>query len=175
MLQEARIVHRSPGRMRLRIPSQRGKRAYFEDLCKRLESRYPDATVSANPETGAVLLVGGSWTPGEVTDFAREESLFATAPTGIRPVALAAVAPFHRFSGRLDKWTSGEVDLPVLLFLAALGFGVVELVRGNFKSPPWYTAFWYAFGVFSKSIMDRAADNSIPAAAEEDRSDRTSS
>jgi hypothetical protein len=32
---------------------------------------------------------------------------------------------------------------------------VVEIMRGNFRMPPWYTAFWYAFGLFTKSMLDR--------------------
>jgi hypothetical protein len=50
------------------------------------------------------------------------------------------------------------VDLPGMVFLSALLIGLYELARGNFRPPPWYTAFWYAFGVYSKSLMDRRAE-----------------
>jgi hypothetical protein len=49
-----------------------------------------------------------------------------------------------------------RVDLPGAVFLALLVFGAVELLRGNWRTPPWYTAFWYAFGLYSKSLIDHA-------------------
>jgi hypothetical protein len=46
------------------------------------------------------------------------------------------------------------LDLPGMIFLSLLAVGLWELAIGNFKRPPWYTAFWYAFGLFSKAIFD---------------------
>lgn len=48
-------------------------------------------------------------------------------------------------------------DLPGMAFLTLLGVGIYQLVRGNFAAPPWYTAFWYAMGIFTKSIMEKKA------------------
>jgi hypothetical protein len=39
--------------------------------------------------------------------------------------------------------------------MGLLGTGIYQIVRGNFGAPPWYTAFWYAFGVFTKSLIDK--------------------
>jgi hypothetical protein len=28
------------------------------------------------------------------------------------------------------------------------------MMRGNIKAPAWYTAFWYALGIFSRGSLD---------------------
>jgi len=37
-------------------------------------------------------------------------------------------------------------------------------MRGNFGIPPWYTAFWYSFGVYTKQIAGGLRED--PAAEE---------
>jgi hypothetical protein len=29
-----------------------------------------------------------------------------------------------------------------------MGAGIYQIARGNFAAPAWYTAFWYALGLF---------------------------
>jgi hypothetical protein len=67
--------------------------------------------------------------------------------------------PLSGINADLKKISGGEVDLPIAIFIILLAFGVIEIFRGNFKMPPWYTAFWYAFGVFSKAIFDSRQTN----------------
>jgi hypothetical protein len=45
------------------------------------------------------------------------------------------------------------LNLPGLIFLTLMGVGVFQLATGRRVIPPWYTAFWYAFGVFSRLLV----------------------
>ena len=51
----------------------------------------------------------------------------------------------------------GKIDLPSGIFFALLGTGIYQLARGRFIIPPWYTAFWYAFGLVSMYVIEKAA------------------
>ncbi|MGD8664119.1 MAG: hypothetical protein PVH37_29600, partial [Desulfobacterales bacterium] len=48
----------------------------------------------------------------------------------------------------IRRLTSGDIDLVGTLLLVLLISGLTELIRGNLRMPPWYTAFWYAFGLY---------------------------
>ena len=63
-------------------------------------------------------------------------------------------------SQSLRRFSSGELDLAVMVFIALLGVGVYQIARGNFGAPPWYTAFWYALGVLTKTSSNTDSDDS---------------
>jgi hypothetical protein len=67
------------------------------------------------------------------------------------------VQPVAGVDRSLRAVSGGKVDLPSAIFLALLGTGIYELVRGRFSAPPWYTAFWYAFGLVSMYVIEKAA------------------
>ena len=54
----------------------------------------------------------------------------------------------------LKKLTGGEVDIPSLIFLSLLISGIWQIARGNFAMPAWYTAFYYALGVFARAQVE---------------------
>jgi hypothetical protein len=51
--------------------------------------------------------------------------------------------------------TAGRLDLAEIAFLLMMGFGIFRLVRGKFSAPPWYTAFWYAYGISKILLKNR--------------------
>jgi hypothetical protein len=55
----------------------------------------------------------------------------------------------------MGQFTGGWLDLPGMAFLLLLGIGIYQIRRGNIGLPPWYTAFWYAFGVYTKSLVEK--------------------
>ena len=59
--------------------------------------------------------------------------------------------PFGSVSRRIRAFTGNAADLSGLAVLALLTVGVYQIARGNFGAPAWYTAFWYALGIFNKS------------------------
>jgi hypothetical protein len=139
------------------VPSKKRDTAYFSDLQRRLAAFSGVEHLSANPLTGTVLATGASLDVDAFTAAAGDRGLFVlqTAErTAVSPHH-ALLAPVEDLDNSLRRLSGGEIDLAVATFMALVGFGLWELARGNFKTPPWYTAFWYAFGVLTKSLVDR--------------------
>jgi hypothetical protein len=109
--------------------------------------------VSANPVTGSLLVEGEAIDVGRVRRLGAERQLFDLEESAAAPLPLSCkiVAPLGDLDNALRGATGGEVDMAGAVFVALLASGIYEISRGNFALPAWYTAFWYAFGVFSKS------------------------
>jgi hypothetical protein len=158
MLSEAYVEHQIEKRARIRIQSRRGDASYFEDLRNKLFQLKKFERIQINPVTGSVLIIHDEIDLKGIANYAEEGSLFSLNPDGsaAAPLARKVVKPIENFSLFLNRLTNGEVDLAGLIFVSLLGFGIFEILRGRFRAPPWYTAFWYAFGVLTKSVVDQA-------------------
>lgn len=161
MLPAADIVHKTASRVRLRIRPCRGDQDYFDKVAVYLSERFASARITANPGTASVLVVDSELDLEAIAELARSRKLFdlSLSDPGARlssPLALDVALPIRGVNRQIDRLTGGAADLPGVIFMALLSFGIIELIRGNFKIPPWYTAFWYAFGLFSKSLVDRS-------------------
>jgi hypothetical protein len=151
------------------MPACKGNVAFFAELCDKLEGLKQFEKVESNVTTGSVLLVKEGLDVYRLVHDAVEERLFHLIPEETQPVPLAekVTVPITALSRQIRDFTGGELDLPGTIFIGLLIFGLYELARGNFKVPPWYTAFWYSFGIFSKSMIDRSisksssSDNSV--------------
>lgn len=152
----AEIVHRSCGRTRLRLREHRGDQALFDRINDFLGDFFPAHQWRTEPLTGSILLLCPSADVDRLREKAEAARLFGIAASDkfMTAASRQLTAPLGHLNRFLEKATSGLFDLPNLLFLLFVGFGLAELARGNFKTPPWYTAFWYAFGVFSRSVVD---------------------
>jgi hypothetical protein len=158
MIPRASVSHKTSERLRIRIPSKKGDAGYFallgqlfssaEGLCERAE---------VNVFTGSMLLNGKGMNTDAVSEYAQKNGLFALDFKAPNEASLASkvVGPLREASGYLGRVTKGEVDLANLAFIALIGAGLYQIFRGNIKAPPWYTAFWYAMGVFLKSISEK--------------------
>jgi hypothetical protein len=159
----AQRVHQLRRRLRIALEAERRRGADYDRIATTLAQRLPEVTVRCNPVTGSVLIEGPSAAIARVGAVAEQAGLFQVRPpVPPPPLAVQVTDPIGKLSGYLERVTRGNVDLPGMLLLSALFLGLYELARGNFRTPPWYTAFWYAFGMYSKSFMDRraAADRS---------------
>jgi hypothetical protein len=168
MLPEAHIQHHTDQRVRLRIPSKKGDAAFFSETKTKLAQLQPPETIEVNPLTGSILLCQESIDIERIKAFAEENGVCSINHGGgySAPLAGKVAEPIVNISRFIDRLSGGEVDLPGVIFLSLLGFGLYEILRGNFRAPPWYTAFWYAFGVFSKSILDHSkSDAAEPSAS----------
>jgi hypothetical protein len=156
VLPEARLCHASPGRLRIRIPQKRGDGAFFQRAEEKLAARFGSAAVAANPVTASLLVADVRVSPEEVAAFAREAGLCALdlTPGPRREGVQNIISPLRTADARLRQISGGTLDVPSGVFVALVVYGVVEILRGNFQAPPWYTAFWYAFGVFTKTLVD---------------------
>lgn len=158
MLPEAHIGHLTASRLRIKIPTRKGDEEFFANLEDKLTKLRDQMSVRVNPATGSVLLTAEKIDARSVASFAKKENLFQLDTTGPQPIALSQrfVQPIGELSQSVGRFTKGEVDLAGLAFLALLSAGVFQILRGQFRAPPWYTAFWYALGVFTKMAADKS-------------------
>lgn len=145
MLPKAYVIHQTPFRLRLKIPSRKGDRMYFASIQEAL-SRYPGVEkVSVNATTAGVLLLHGPDRKA-IQEHAEKEGFFKLhlgAPA-VRPLSARALEPFVCLDGQLKKLTRGELDIAGIAFVGLVGLGLYQISIGNFTAPAWYTAFWYA-------------------------------
>ncbi len=150
---EALVVHNMAGRIRIRVPSKKGNAAYFTAVKETLSACVGVEGVEVAPFTGSILVRCHGPTEG-IIGWAESQGLFV-----VRQEQSIKVTAFHdAVAGRIGalddriKAVTGEgFDLPGLAFLALMGAGIYQIARGNFAAPAWYTAFWYALGLFGKS------------------------
>jgi hypothetical protein len=160
MLPEAKVSHQSAKRLRIRVPSKKGDREYFKSVGDTLVRYQEFDVLQLNPVTGSVLLIDERLDVGGLEAYAEEKGLFALRRKALQtlPLSRRIAEPLSSTNVFLSRTTGGFLDLPGAAFLLLLGVGIYEILRGNFRTPPWYTAFWYAFGVFTKSIVDKASN-----------------
>jgi hypothetical protein len=155
MMPLAVVSHLTDKRMRLKISSRRGDASFFDLLNNKITVAFPSLTVQANAITGSLLLAGAPVDPDGITDFGRAEKLFeVVSEPSKNAMALSIPTSMQAANHRIRQMAGGRVDLPGALFISLVIFGAIELIRGNWRTPPWYTAFWYAFGLYSKSLLE---------------------
>lgn len=163
MIPEATIKHYVGGRLRLQIPSRKGDADYFEKIAGRLKEALAYQRIAASALTGSLLVEDAAFDLEALRTVAEDRALFsirASDALPIQPLARRIASPIRGANRRLNEISGGVLDLPGVIFLSLLAFGLWELAIGNFKRPPWYTAFWYAFGLFSKTIFDELKSES---------------
>ncbi len=154
MLPEAHLVHASPGRVRIRIPSRKRDEAFFSSLKERIAKFPMIQRVEANPLTGSVLVIhdlnGTDVDLKTISDYTEMSGLFTLQQPGPDQSSVSEkIATL--VSGANDKVrgaTAGELDLPTTASLGLLGLGLYQLGRGNVAAPAWHVAFWYALNIF---------------------------
>jgi hypothetical protein len=155
----AHVVHRTKGRLRLRIPEQRGNGAYFSSVEEMLAAHPLVESVSANPRTGSVLLVTDS-DVGSLADSLDEYGLFSLMDRPSQTTTLAATVSdgMRRGNARLLRFSGGELDYASLVFLFMLVSGIYQVWRGNVALPAWYAAFYYAHHYFLRIQQEESGE-----------------
>jgi len=117
-LPEAFVGHRTPQRLRVRIPSKKGKTPYFAAVAERFGREKRLALAEVNHRTGSVLFIGDSPDLDAIAEYARKEGLFDLGPSGNSPphVARSVAAPLGNLSGQVRRFTGGYLDLPGIVF-----------------------------------------------------------
>jgi hypothetical protein len=146
----AYVCHHSAQRLRIRITSRKGNVTYFEKLQSTLARLQPFDELAVNALTGSVLIVDEHIDVDDIAEFARARQLFEMADQNSyhSPMTTHLVSNLENLNINLRRLTSGEMDLAGILLLFLLISGLTELIRGKIQMPPWYTAFWYAFGIY---------------------------
>lgn len=160
LLPEAHISHRISSRIRIKIQSKKGDPDYFSHVKKEFSDYGRLESVEVNTSTGSLLLVAVEINKEDVAKFANSKDLFDLKEEQAHmPLSRKLMEPVECVSKTLHRSTKGEIDLPGLAFLSLLGVGVYQVARGNFVAPPWYTAFWYGLGIFTKLLADKKSSD----------------
>ncbi len=155
MIPPAYMVHESDGRLRVGVPSKKGHSDYFSRLEEDLSALPGVEFVKGNPISGTVLLVHRI-SRGAIARYAAQKGHFAlkSPRSQPKPVFVHVAEAFRSWNEGLKRATGGALDLPGAIFLSLVLSGIYQIARGNVRAPAWYTAFWYALGVFSKGHAD---------------------
>lgn len=149
------IAHACTGRLRIRVPDRRGDLRYFENV-RKAALKSSIEVIRVNAFTGSILFHGRQATESAVAEFGSVNDLFAIYAALPAPsLAKRISAPLTTCNRSLQQWSAGQIDLPGAFFILLLFIALFEIARGRFRTPPWYTAFWYAFGLFTKALIDR--------------------
>jgi len=140
------------GRVRLRIPAKKSDARYFEAVEQAFKGCAGVEEVSSNPVTGS-MLIHFSGTADAVLAFAENKQLFTVVEEAAQRTDFhqSVSESFNTIDRRVRGWTQGSINLGGLAFVALVGAGIYQITKGNFAAIPWYSAFWYALGIFSKS------------------------
>jgi len=152
MLPEAYITHVAKGRVRIKIPSRRGDRAFFSALKDKLPelSSIPGVQrIEMNPTTGSVLVIHHlDLKPSDLMMMGgvlEQRGLFKLGATDLPGTSISQniAGTFQKVNQRIADFTKGEIDLPSLAVLGLLGIGLVQIGRGQVMIPA-ISALWYA-------------------------------
>lgn len=140
MTPAAHVVHQTPGRMRIRVPSKRGDSEFFKWLEHGLAG-FPGVTsVAANPLTAGVLLQHAG-DAKDILAYARAQGFFDVQPAG--SLQERADANLEEVSRTLRRVSGGEVDLNSIMVVALTALAVQQAIEGNIVAPA-VTMMWYA-------------------------------
>jgi hypothetical protein len=139
-------IHRTSGRLRLRIPDRRHDSDFFAELAQRLGALPGVRDVAANPASAGVLI---RLDPDSALDPLRsiEGTGLVRVMDGPPPLS-PALSGVRRAARRIDE-ALGEASGNIL-DLRTLGFGFLVLLafrqalRGQIAAPA-VPLFWYAF------------------------------
>lgn len=151
---DALIVHALPGRIRFRLPDKKQDVAYFEQLLTALSGISGVNKLTINPRTASVFIQYDVGATDELNHFLEDNDFFALRknPSGEDdPVGKAE----HRGVAQILADTAGMVtsDIPPtqLVAFGLAGWSCYKLLRGEWKSPEWYVALWYAYNLYRES------------------------
>jgi hypothetical protein len=166
MLAEAYISHSTGGRIRIKVPSKKGDRSYFQSLKEQLAqfTKLPGIQrVEVNPLTGSILVLH-SVDPQimdfkAITQYTETNNLFKLKipEASQTPVFQSMTEAVSDLGGKVKGFTAGQMDLSTLAFLAFLGVAVVQMRRGNIMVPAM-TALWYAFTLLKEQQIEDKLD-----------------
>ena len=146
---QAEIVHRLPGRIRLRLRERRGDTAYFASLSEDLGGCDGVERVKANPATGSILIEFS----GLAENLARQLGHHGvslrpqSAPAAeSRPQPVAGngnARPFHLVSNQ-------EINPMFMLGTMFAVMGIVQTLRGKILVPA-VSLLWHAMAAFRQA------------------------
>jgi Heavy metal associated domain 2 len=125
-------VHRTPGRIRLKIPERRGDHAFFAEIAELLRRFSAVTQVECNPLTGSLLLhhfgdIDGEPMQAALSVLAELVELELSSP----PVARRLRADVVEVDQSIQRYTRGALDLSTAAALGLLALAGFQLLRGQ--------------------------------------------
>lgn len=163
-----RVVHVSPGRVRVRVPQAKHNPAVTHAIHERLAAAPGVSRIETNLLTGSIIILfeaaevalddvmpGVAEALGTVLPELEEEAIAgllhpSTDGAGAaEPWAHQITGLFGGLDRQLGSASGGTVDLRVLLPLSLFFLGIGRLVSAETAPfPSWYDLLWFSFGTF---------------------------
>jgi hypothetical protein len=156
---ELRVVHRCPGRIRLKFSREAtdnpALRTAEEQLARepgihqvRINRSAHSVAIGFDPETVSLP---------SLMDLARRSGLSIALPdpvdAQVKPIGQTVADVTSRANRRVQRATGGAADLKFLVPAGLTLWAVREVVAGRgLTAVPWYTLSWYAFSMFEKYL-----------------------
>jgi len=157
----ARIVHHTPGRLRLRVPREALNGRGAEAVHSALAERPGVLQVRVTPLAGS-LLVRYDPARAQLADLtaALQRAGLHIAPAVAEPPPARPDEPtalgqlIDRLAGqldeRVDRATGHRLDLRTLLPVGLGALALRELLAGRVQAAPWYVLLWWSFDSYLK-------------------------
>jgi hypothetical protein len=155
MIPDAIIAHASSGRLRVKIPSQRGNLGALKSYGDQFAACPGVLSIEVNPVTGSILLIHQT-TVREIAEYARSRNLFSLEEQKGPKVPSADLRrnlgeTFKSFDRQIQNLTDGDMDLSGFALAALIAAGTAQILTGNAVAIPWFAAYWYAFHLYSRT------------------------
>ena len=155
MITAAAIAHNSAGRLRIRIPSQKGNLAALKSQGDQLATCPGILSIEVNPGTGSILLLHQT-TVQQIAEFARSRNLFSLEEQKSSRAPSAELRgnlgdTFKSIDRQIQSLTGGDLDLSGFAVGALVVAGSVQILSGNAGAIPWFAAYWYAYHLYSRT------------------------
>ena len=155
MIPDAVIAHASRGRLRVKIPSQRGNLVALKSCGDQFASCPGVLSIEVNPATGSMLLIHQT-TLAEIAEYARSKNLFVlkeqkSSKEPSESVRRNVGETFKSLDRQIQSLTGGDLDLNGFAFAALIIAGTAQILAGNAGPIPWFAAYWYAFHLYSRT------------------------
>ena len=137
MTETAHIVHRIPGRVRLRIRNKRQDAVYFGELSRQIQSLDCIEDVRVNSNTGSIILRHPDRSYAEVESALQQLKLFdiAEGPEPETPALKPLISGISRIDQIIKEESSGIANLRTLVIVAAVLLAIRQFRRGNLLGP----------------------------------------
>jgi Heavy metal associated domain 2 len=153
----AYIAHRTPQRVRLRIPSRRHDAGFFTRLVAALRDAPGVQELRVNPRTASALIVAAPGARlGEILGEAAAQGLFHLDRDS-PPLVEAVRESAERMDGGIRLMSGNQLDLRALTFILLAGGALWQIARGQWLAPA-ATLGWYAAAVLGPAFGTRRRD-----------------
>jgi len=136
----AYLVHSSPGRMRIRIPSMRNNLEFFEHAADTLEKLSNVTRVRMNPRTASILVLHDGITTDTFKQQVMETGLFELQLENAENIALD-INTVKELAGQ--AMGVGGTFSKSMFFYLLMGLAIRQVMKGQIMAPA-ISLFWYA-------------------------------